>query len=116
MEGSIKKIFDSYYIKRSILPIKDMENHLEYNLTKIEKVGTKFGSRIRCLLNNQYYVYLPELFLALTQEQMEYINGNLFQIVRRSEKLYIEFRKNNNCLFYDNLSTQNNDVIFYAET
>ena len=116
METTIKKIFDSYCVKRTILPLKDMENHLEYNITKIEKVNTKYGSKIRCLLDNQYFVYLPELFLALTNDQMEYINVNNVQLVRHSDKLNIVFRTGNNGLYYENITPPlENNLLFYTE-
>lgn len=86
MEASIKKFFDSLSHHREVLAIKDMIENKEYTLSNLERINTKYGERIRCVLDGEFNLYLPPKFLIMTQEQMDFLNLEQHKLVKRATK------------------------------
>ena len=84
MEASIKKLFETLsYQHRKILTIKEMVDNKEYSISMLERIDTKYGSRIRCVLDNEFYFYFPPKYTRLTKEQLDYLNLNQHKLVKR---------------------------------
>lgn len=61
METHLKTIFKKCQNK-TILPINEMVFNHNYQITKMERVQTRFGTKIRCLVESNKYIYLPSIF------------------------------------------------------
>lgn len=112
MRASIRKLFQNSNIK--YLSLKDMEENSAYEVNKIERVDTKYGESIRCVVNKDYYIYLPKRFLIITKNQMDYLNTtpHILKKVKQVNGLYtLIIKKKKQYVFYNNLqdSTDEDD-------
>lgn len=104
MRTSLRKLFQNPNI--TYLPLKDMEENTIYEINKIDRVDTKYGESIRCLLNKEYYIYLPKRFLIITKNQMDYLNTtpHILKKVKEVKGLYtLIVKKKKQYVFYNNL-------------
>lgn len=82
MEAHLKTIFKKSQNK-TILPIKEMVFNQNYKITKMERVQTRFGSKIRCLVDGNHYVYLPGIFNeTLDDESIAECQRNIYYLTK----------------------------------
>lgn len=83
MEAKLKAIFKKNQQSKTILPIKEMRfNHL-YEITKMERIQTSFGKKIRCLVENNKYIYLPGIYNdTMSDDDIAEFSHNIYYLTK----------------------------------
>lgn len=85
MESILNKLSSSFQTKK----INELEIDQKYKCSNFKIIKTKYGNQITVMLDNDYYVFLPNRFTKiLKQEDLDIMNKNEVSLLYLGSKHY----------------------------